>query len=123
MRREQKIEQSPAFQFYAGDWISNPGRYKMSLEEEGAFILLMCHCWLGKKLPFDWEILARCCNCSLDKIKKLWPRIEHMFVIKDNNIICPGIEEERMHQINNRKAKAAAGKKGAAIRWNNAERT
>jgi uncharacterized protein YdaU (DUF1376 family) len=45
MRKSSKIEQSPAFQFYASDWVSSPGRLKMSLEEQGAYILLYCHCW------------------------------------------------------------------------------
>ena len=42
MRKSTKEEQSPAFQFYAGDWISDPSRLKMSLDEQGAYVLLYC---------------------------------------------------------------------------------
>ena len=79
MRKSTKEEQSPAFQFYAGDWISDPNRLKMSLDEQGAYVLLYCHCWRGFTIEFDWEILSRLCNCRLDKIQKIFPKIEHMF--------------------------------------------
>jgi|TARA_R110002020_G_scaffold64251_2_gene170599 uncharacterized protein YdaU (DUF1376 family) len=118
MRKSSKIEQSPAFQFYASDWVSSPGRLKMSLEEQGAYILLYCHCWVGFQIPFDYEVLARMCNCTTDKIRKMWPNIQHMFEVKDDHIHCIQAEEERYEQELNRKRKSKAGKKGAKARWN-----
>ena len=118
MRKSSKIEQSPAFQFYASDWVSSPGRLKMSLEEQGAYILLYCHCWVGFQITFDYEVLARMCNCTTDKIRKMWPNIQHMFEIKDDHIHCIQAEEERYEQELNRKRKSKAGKKGAKARWN-----
>ena len=35
MRKSTTDEQSPAFQFYANDWISDPSRLKINLEEQG----------------------------------------------------------------------------------------
>jgi hypothetical protein len=42
MRKSTTDEQSPAFQFYANDWISDPNRVKLSLDEQGCiyFIIL-----------------------------------------------------------------------------------
>jgi len=37
MRKSIKQEPSPAFQFYASDWISDPNRLMMLLEEQGAY--------------------------------------------------------------------------------------
>ena len=74
MRKSTTDEQSPAFQFYAGDWISDPSRLKMSLEEQGAYVLLHCHCWRGFKIILDYEIMARMCNCTLNKIKEIFPK-------------------------------------------------
>jgi len=37
MRKSTLTEKSPSFQFYAGDWISDPNRLMMSLEEQGAY--------------------------------------------------------------------------------------
>jgi len=83
VRKSENQEQSPAFQFYAGDWISDPNRLKMSLDEQGAYVLLYCHCWRGKSIEFDWEILSRLCNCRLDKIKKIW----HLFLLSHSSQI------------------------------------
>ena len=58
MRKSITDEQSPAFQFYANDWISDPNRMKLSLDEQGAYILLYCHCWRGYKILNDlWKVL------------------------------------------------------------------
>ena len=47
MRKNNKQESSPSFQFYASDWIADPNRLALSLEEQGAFILLFCYAWRG----------------------------------------------------------------------------
>ena len=123
MRKSTKEEQSPAFQFYAGDWISDPNRLKMSLDEQGAYVLLYCHCWRGFNIEFDWEILSRLCNCRLDKIQKIFPKIEHMFEKKKDektkkiHLVCIQAEEERKEQEKNRRLKSKAGKLGALKRW------
>jgi uncharacterized protein YdaU (DUF1376 family) len=117
MRKSIKQEASPAFQFYASDWISDPNRLMMSLEEQGAYILLYSHCWRGHTIPTDMEVLARMCNCSLDKINKIFPKIKHLFEKKDGYLICLQAEEERREQAINRKRKSLAGKKGAKKRW------
>ena len=123
MRKSTKEEQSPSFQFYAGDWISDPNRLKMSLDEQGAYVLLYCHCWRGFTIEFDWEILSRLCNCRLDKIQKIFPKIEHMFEKKKDektkkiHLVCIQAEEERKEQEKNRRLKSKAGKLGALKRW------
>ena len=121
MRKSIKQEPSPAFQFYASDWISDPNRMMMSLEEQGAYILLYSHCWRGHTIPTDMEVLARMCNCSLDKINKIFPKIKHLFEKKDGYLICLQAEEERREQAINRKRKSLAGKKGAKKRWGEKE--
>ena len=35
----------PAFQFYANDWLSSRLVAKMSLEQQGAYLRLLCYCW------------------------------------------------------------------------------
>ena len=117
MRKSTTDEQSPAFQFYANDWISDPNRLKLNLEEQGAYILLYCHCWRGFRIEYDLEILSKMCNCRLDKIKIIFPKIEHLFYKeKDKNgktcLICKQAEEERKEQKLNRKRRSIAGKWG-----------
>ena len=121
MRKSTTDEQSPALQFYANDWISDPNRMKLSLEEQGAYILLYCHCWRGFHIEYDWEILSRLCNCRLEKIKKIFPKIQHLFDKKTEGnktlLICKQAEEERAEQMKNRKLRSKAGKLGAKKRW------
>ena len=121
MRKSISDEQSPAFQFYASDWISSPDRMRMSLEEQGAYILLFCACWRGHRILFDMEILSKMCNCRLDKIKNMWPNIEHLFEKIEHDdrtyLVCIQAEAERKEQLINRKKRSKAGKLGAKIRW------
>lgn len=122
MRKSTTDEQSPAFQFYAGDWISDPNRMKLSLEEQGAYVLLYCHCWRGYKVPFDYEVMSRMLNCRTEKIEKIYPKIKHLFEEKKDKddityLYCIQAEEERKEQAKNRRKRSVAGKLGAKKRW------
>jgi hypothetical protein len=68
------------------------------------------------------EILSKMCNCRLDKIKLIFPKIEHLFdKEKDKNgktyLTCKQAEEERKEQKINRKRRSVAGRMGAKKRW------
>ena len=122
MRKSTTDEQSPAFQFYASDWISDPNRMKLSLEEQGAYILLYCHCWSSFRIPKDMEVLSRMSNCRVDKLEKIWKKISHLFEEKKDKegnifLVCIQAEEERKEQEKNRKKRSIAGKLGAKKRW------
>ena len=122
MRKSTTDEQSPAFQFYAGDWISDPNSMKLSLEEQGAYVLLYCHCWRGYKIPFDYEVMSRMLNCRTEKIEKIYPKIKHLFEEKKDKdsiiyLYCIQAEEERKEQAKNRRKRSVAGKLGAKKRW------
>ena len=122
MRKSTTDEQSPAFQFYAGDWISDPNRMKLSLEEQGAYVLLYCHCWRGYTIPFDYEVMSRMLNCRTEKIEKIYPKIKHLFEEKKDKdgityLYCIQAEEERKEQAKNRRKRSVAGKLGAKKRW------
>ena len=122
MRKSITDEQSPACQFYASDWISDPNRMKLSLEEQGAYILLYCHCWRSFRIPKDMEVLSRMSNCRVDKLEKIWKKISHLFEEKKDKegnifLICIQAEEERKEQEKNRKKRSIAGKLGAKKRW------
>jgi uncharacterized protein YdaU (DUF1376 family) len=53
----EPIHRSPAFQFYADDFIA--GTADMSAEEVGAFIRLLCHQWSKGSIPADEERSGR----------------------------------------------------------------
>ena len=117
MRKRYNDEQSPSFQFYANDWISDTNRLNMSLDEQGIYILLYCHCWRVYKLPHDNKVLAKICNTTSGVMKRAWPNMAHLFYVEDGYIHCVQAEEERERQTQNRLKKQKAGKKGAEVRW------
>src|SRR5215831_704618 len=55
------MNRAPAFQFYAKDWLSSKKIAMMTLEEEGAYIHLLAHCWDSPDctLPDDDSELAQ----------------------------------------------------------------
>ena len=47
----------------------------MSMQERGAYITLMCLCWIQGTLPADVTLLARLCGVPLTAFRKIWPGI------------------------------------------------
>ena len=95
---------------------------KLSLEEQGAYVLLYCHCWRGYKIPFDYEVMSRMLNCRTEKIEKIYPKIKHLLEEKKDKdgityLYCIQAEEERKEQAKNRRKRSVAGKLGAKKRW------
>lgn len=90
---------SPAFQFYTNEWIGNYNVQLLSLEEEGAYIRLLCYCWNEGSIPNDPEACARLIGkgASTTLATKLLPRFT-----KDANdpsrLVHARLEKEREKQ-------------------------
>lgn len=112
--------QSPAFQFYPKDWLSDPEVVRMTLEERGAYMQLLCYCWLEGGIPNDVDELAKLCGVTRRRMQKLWktlgPRFE--FDGKTAEVLRnPRLERERKAQNEHRERRREAGRRGAASRW------
>lgn len=61
----------PAMPFYVNDWLSSGSVTCMSLEQQAAYLRLLCHCWKSQdaSLPDDDEQLA-----SLSGLGRKWLR-------------------------------------------------
>lgn len=57
-------QQSPAFQFYAQDFLA--GTADMTCAEVGAYIRLLCHQWIRKGLSKNNEVLLRLSGAEID---------------------------------------------------------
>ncbi|WP_432263199.1 hypothetical protein [Cupriavidus sp. TMH.W2] len=112
---------SPAFQFYARDFLSDENVAVMTNQALGAYIRLMCYAWLEGSIPAELQKLARLTGESLVDMERLWPEIVACF---DPHPDMPGrlvqarLEREREKQATNREVRSAAGKLGADRRWN-----
>lgn len=104
---------SPAFQFYPADHLSDANIVCMTNEEYGAFMRLLCHCWLEQGLPNDDQKLAK-----LSMETRGWKRIREnvmaLFYLDSNGLYQnQRLDEERAKQNENRDKR----KDAANARW------
>jgi uncharacterized protein YdaU (DUF1376 family) len=112
-----QADRSPAFQFYARDFLSDVRVMAMSLEQLGAYWKLVSICWIEEGLPSDPAMLARLLHVSPTKMAKLWPAIEPCFRLESGLYQHPRLDRERAKQDEYRTIQSTAGKNGAAKRW------
>lgn len=85
----------------------------MSLEEVGAYSLLLSYDWNEGGLPDDMVPYARWLRSTPRKAQALWDAVKSNFALRDGRWYNPRLERERTKQAINSAKKAAA----AAKRW------
>jgi uncharacterized protein YdaU (DUF1376 family) len=113
------VAKAPAFQFYPKDYETDEHVKLMTLEQEGAYLRLMCHQWLHESIPDDVSQLALICRTSAAKMRKLWPGIAPCFPVSEigrraNRRMSNDNEELKRFRENRALAGAAGGKAKAA---------
>lgn len=107
---------SPAFQFYPADYASSQRVRLMTLEEEGAYINLLCSCWLHGSIPADPAMAARLVGkgCSAT----LATTVLTMFTPSSQagRMVHDRLERERLKQSDWREKSASGGRKSAELR-------
>lgn len=115
-------EKAPAFQFYPKDFLTDSHVVSMTLTERGAYITLLCLCWMERSLPTQPSALARLCRVSEAAFVRLWPALEPCFTVVNGRLIQGRIERERRKQEVYRQLKSDAGKKGGRPKTNGKHR-
>ena len=107
---------SPAFQFYPGDYSSSQRVRLLTLEEEGAYINLLCSCWLHGSIPSDPEMAARLIGKGATTT--LATTVLTMFrpSTEPGRMIHDRLEDERSKQASWREKSASGGRKSAELR-------
>jgi len=106
-------ERAPAFQFYPKDFLTDGNVAGMSLQERGAYITLLCLCWLEGSLPSDLGRLANHVGVPRATVVKLWPALARCFRPSDTEegrLIHPRLELERQKQEEYRRRQSDAGR-------------
>jgi uncharacterized protein YdaU (DUF1376 family) len=94
-----KSTKSPAFQFYARDFLADQEQALMSLQEAGAYIRLLAHCWLKGSLPPSTVELSRLCGATPGQMVKMWPAISSCFKeASDGRWTHKRLDDERKKQ-------------------------
>lgn len=118
------MPKSPAFQFYPRDYLADPIVVCMTLEEQGAYVRLLCHawdppCWAGKDkppvgcLPNEPELLAAIAGFgTLVRWDEHSDAILRAFKVSDDGslLIQKRLVEEYAKQEQHRIARSNAGK-------------
>lgn len=110
----------PAFQFYPKDFLTDENVRVMSLQERGAYITLICQCWLEGTLPKDTTRLARLVGVPIAAFRRLWAALEPCFRDsgdQPNRLVHPRLERERQKQAMFSEEQSERGKRGAQKRW------
>lgn len=107
---------SPAFQFYPADYLASQRVQMMTLEEEGAYIRLLCYCWLHGSIPDDDAQIARL--ISKGASTTLATTVKAMFNqhTTDGKLIHDRLDHERSKQSEWSRKSSEGGKKSAELR-------
>ena len=111
---------APAFQFYAADFLADEDQRVMTPAEAGAYIRLICTCWIEGSVPTDIRRLAPLAGMTRPEMEEAWPSLAACFdphPTEPDRLIQPRVEKERMKQATYKDQMAKAGKKGARRRW------
>src|SRR5215469_15168602 len=116
-----EVNRPPAFQFYPKDWLSSKKIVTMTLEEEGAYIHLLAHCWDSPDctLPDDDTELAQ-----LSRLGERWfsggsAKLRACFLPhpkKSGRLLNARLLEERKKQEAWRRKSREGGKRSAESR-------
>lgn len=109
---------SPAFQFYPKDYESDEHVKLMTLEQEGAYLRLLCHAWLHGSIPAEVRALALICRVPTAKMARLWPGVKPCWKdAGDGRLVNGRQERDRVSQQARRVVSEEKGRKGAQKRW------
>ena len=120
------MNRPPAFQFYPKDWLSSKSVALMTLEQEGAYIHLLAHCWESEDcgLPDDDKQLA-----ILSRMGERWfsesAAVKECFVghpTRKGRLINSRLYRYRKELRGKQRERAASGRKGANSRWKTASK-
>lgn len=111
-----RVTKSPAFQFYAMDFMNGVKYY--TLPERGAYISLLCEQWDAGGVSDKPQDLAKLFGCSKREAEKVWAKVGQKFERGEDGLYRNArLERTRAGQAEYREGKARAGKAGAEKRW------
>jgi uncharacterized protein YdaU (DUF1376 family) len=111
MARNGRNAKSPAFQFYPGDFLSDPNVAAMSTEAQGAYVRLLCFAWLDGSIPADTALLAPMCGLTHEAFTKAWAVVQRCWTASSTDrLVNPRMERERAFQAEGRARRQLASK-------------
>lgn len=117
MSDQTQDSKAPAFQFYPKDFLTDENVQMMSLQERGAYITLLCLCWIKGSLPDQQDRMAKMCGIPLPAFRKVWPALSVCFRPGGpDRLVHPRLERERDKQREYRRRQSDKGKASGVAR-------
>lgn len=111
------MKNSPAFQFYAADYLADEKVALMTLEEEGAYIRALAYCWREGSIPADEDRLGILLKGAPTTVVRVVKRCFKQSSQDGERLVHPRLEQEREKQRVWREKSAKGGAKSAEVRW------
>ena len=115
------MSNAPAFQFYARDFRADANVTSMTLEEVGAYILLLTFCWTEGGISQDPKALMRLLRTDQKTWARIWPALAPCFTADGEKYVQKRMELVRENQDQYREMQSQKGKKSASKRWGGAD--
>ena len=110
------MNKSPAFQFYAADYLADERVQLMTLEEEGAYIRLLATCWREGSIPSDEIKLSRLCKGANTTVVRVVAECFYQSPTDPLRLLHKRLEAEREKQREWKSKSSEGGKKSAGLR-------
>jgi len=107
---------SPAFQFYPTDYLGSQRVQLLTLEEEGAYVRLLCSCWQHGSIPADPDQAARLIGKGASTTVARVVLAMFQPSGESGRLIHDRLEAEREKQAVWREKSSAGGRKSAEMR-------
>jgi uncharacterized protein YdaU (DUF1376 family) len=109
------LTDAPWFPLYVKDWLVATRR--LTAEQRGLYMDLLCFAWEDGGLPEDVEAVRRLTQSTPAVWKRAWPDIASKFEVRGGRRVNKRLEQVRDEMLASVAAKSKAGKAGAARRW------
>jgi uncharacterized protein YdaU (DUF1376 family) len=111
---------TPAFQYYPADLLSDPEVMFWDMESVGCYWQMITFLWLnGGKFEYNVGNLCKLFRKNHKKTaEKLWKKIEKKFSVENGIVTHKRVLKEMQKQEESRLRRSAAGRVGAKNKWN-----
>jgi len=109
----------PAYQEYAATILAQLPFRVMNLQDRGLLFTMRLECWVNTRLPSNHVELAKVLGLPVDETAGSLSNVMPFFDLQDGFIICPELEDYRMHLADQKKKQSQGGKRGSRITNNN----
>jgi uncharacterized protein YdaU (DUF1376 family) len=113
------MKSSPAFQFYAAEYLADENVALMSLEEEGAYIRAIAYCWREGSIPANETKLQRLLKNASTTVIRVVTNCFNQHPTDSERLVHPRLEQEREKQRLWKEKSSQGGKKSADVKKTN----